>query len=162
MIRVSMFFNRDAILGRAMVQKADSSAEGCHYALSHPLNAKRARLAQNDPSSAFCFCPDVRFALPVHDKLALAALKLYFYHNYTYRFLFQFSIYSFCLVQFHALLCEFPMIVVCFPIYRIQFKCFCLFVCKSATLLYPSSVQNWEMLQLLCVVYLEMLSRFWT
>lgn len=53
--------------------------------------------------------------LPVGATNLLAALKLYFYHNYTYRFLFQFSIYSFCLVQFHAGF-VFPgiMIVFCF------------------------------------------------
>lgn len=50
-----------------------------------------------------CRHPDDVRALPVLGATnSLAALKLYFYHNYTYRFLFQFSIYSFCLVQFHA------------------------------------------------------------
>lgn len=59
--------------------------------------------------------------LPVGATNSLAALKLYFYHSYTYRFLFQFSIYSFCLVQFLAVFFfVFPgIMIVFFSLYSI-------------------------------------------
>lgn len=91
--------------------------------------------------------------LPIRATNLLAALKLYFYHNYTYRFLFQFSIYSFCLVQFHAGFVFFPgIMIVFFSVSYYLNVCYVFFSFVSQQHFLSNRdflAQNWEMLQLL-------------
>lgn len=102
---------------------------------------KSAFLVHN-PSVFFCSIPRGNLGVGEipHSTTtnSFAALKQYFYTIIItyYRFLFQFSIYSFCLVQFHAGLfsgyyVNFPMIVTLGLKY---IGCFCNVICKSATL----------------------------
>lgn len=139
-------------------QSGKRTGGGCHFALSLLPHRKtgyvkgRSRmtllfltLADSAPGCGL---------LPVGATNSLAALKLYFYRNYTYRFLFQFSIYSFCLVQFHAVFVLFFRVLWLFFFHFIVFfkRLFVWFFFVSQQHFQSNRgffAQNWEMLQLL-------------
>lgn len=73
----------------------------------------------------------------------IAALKLYFYHNYTYRFLFQFSIFPFCLVHFQVFFCCMSSMIVVQFFFQFSFFFLDYETCKYKF----SNTFDWEMLQ---------------